>query len=1814
MDPEAHSSAPTPPSAASWNPALRHEKETGPAPGAKPLAQPEPESSSEDDDEEDDDESDDEESEDEDAEVPSIPTVATAPLPAGTGALGHHGAGDDSLASNGTAQAPHRAPQPQPTAAGAGGIDGAGEAALVSATQALNIAEQPAAQAKAESSEEEDDDEESEEESSEEEPAPEEHPEENYEHQGETTALEEAMTDSVKVPLVSDTEADESSGSDDDTFDLGGNAQEPPLETPLAEAVGTNVGDNIIGNTTVGGNAGEDIDWGNPEEQEDFFGAGASQTIDAAEPVDQTPGAHVVQATTESAEKNEWDLDLDLDDDFLPEKEDAPVFDLSDDDGFLEDEAPPLQQPVQPPVQASRPSSSSASRYAPQAVAVAAPAANQYAPQGQHPSTVAPAYNGFGQNVAFQQQPVRPAMASSAQSFADKTKGGYASPYDLPEDIVTTRKRPAPRTTVSAIHPTLPPPRSSSIASNLGPPRPSFASSMSEASLSPPSSAHSTRAQMSGMPPNVPLKAASQIKSPSSDFFAELPVTSKPRPSGRYTPQPTAPVQPPLQPPVLHALPQLPPKDRTASWSSLRNEVLPDASTTATPPPFRQPEQLPMFPSHPSVPTRTNSLPVPQLAPAPPSSRYSPAPPSPNARYSPVPPAAQTVNARYSPAPPQGPEGQSHARYVSEPPNTLHRTPSQPFAPRTSSPLAHHSIPQHQEGSAQHAPGHHISQSADGVPRPPFRSPLGEVSEIEEQEPTLSSRPPTGRSETPPPRSTPSSVVGSPRKRENYAPRYQPMNAAVPQRSHSQSPITSMKSPVRSLSTTDHLGAAYGLMSASVTYGALPAASSMANIIPHRRQASLNYDYIVPEDERATDPLQRWKGHPVFAWGLGGTVVTVFPKQIPRYGGGASAPMMKSSTGEIRLQSVREVLPLSEDIAKFPGPLKAKSKKKDVSSWLGRRIESLEMQLKEPGLEHSLSEDDFKRLGDRSLLWKLLQLLVDNDGRMEGSPVEAAVKKLLSPGGEEPSDTEGSYATAADIVGRSRSNTSSAQAEPTDPRAVEELQSMLMKGDREKAVWYAVDQRLWGHAMLLSSTLSKDIWKQVVQEFVRKEVKKVGRSNQPLAVLYEVFAGNHEDCIDELVPASARAGFQMVSADGVGATQNAMQGLDKWRETVALILNNRSEGDVSALLSLGRLLAQYGRVEAAHICFIFARSVVNISGVDDAQADLVLIGADHGHNPLELGINLEPILLTEVYEFALSLSSQGGSHVIPHLQNYKLAHAYQLAEYGYRADAQAYCDAIAASMKATTRISPYYNAALIANLDDLSKRLSQSPKDGSSSWISKPSMDKVGSSLLSKFNSFIAGDDENDKANIAGGAVVGPFAKIAGDSPSLTPSQSGADLYGAYSGYGAPAQPSAPTTSRYAPGNAYAPMTSSDQQRPRYEPGGRPSMESNDGLGMRALSDNYMPITPTTGLYSPTQNQLSPPSARTQAKAQSYSPLRPEYKAPQPSYGSPYMPTPPVDDSASAPAFGNGYQPSQATFDDPPPPTDSVQSYGGYEPPSSTFDAPPYNPYNPGEEDNQEEQPRKKSFMDDDEDDISKRVAALKINGGKSDADKKADEAFRKAAEADAARDNDGAGNKKGWFGGWFGKKDPNAPPGPIKAKLGEESSFYYDTDLKKWVNKKGGAADEGKPASTPPPPRAGPPGLRSSSGSAAPAAPMGGSSLGPPSAGLMRPPTSNPRSSSMPPPMNLPGSRASTPGIPESSDNESPMGGEGFAGQRFPTLARPSFGAASGPPSRPGTGLSNASSIDDLLAAGQGRKGAGARDKKKKGGRYVDVFPQKGA
>ena len=59
---------------------------------------------------------------------------------------------------------------------------------------------------------------------------------------------------------------------------------------------------------------------------------------------------------------------------------------------------------------------------------------------------------------------------SSAQSFVDKAKGGYQSPYDLPMEVVKPRRRPQATPRESSSQFPTPPPRSSSFHQPTAPP------------------------------------------------------------------------------------------------------------------------------------------------------------------------------------------------------------------------------------------------------------------------------------------------------------------------------------------------------------------------------------------------------------------------------------------------------------------------------------------------------------------------------------------------------------------------------------------------------------------------------------------------------------------------------------------------------------------------------------------------------------------------------------------------------------------------------------------------------------------------------------------------------------------------------------------------------------------------------------------------------------------------------------------------------------------------------------------------------------------------------------------------------------------------------------------------------------------------------------------------------------------------------------------------------------------------------------------------------------------------------------------------
>lgn len=1277
----------------------------------------------------------------------------------------------------------------------------------------------------------------------------------------------------------------------------------------------------------------------------------------------------------------------------IPSEEDLAArwqaaLDDDDDDLLLEDEiggdATADQQPAfqNTDVPVNNATGLSSPFETPQSSARAPPQPTAFAP---HQPSTTELLQGVSSPSYF--APTPPKLSSSAdrtESFAERSKEGYKSPYDIPMDL-TRPRRPVASQKPVVVQPgnAAAPPRSSSIP-------PPLAAAMST---------------------SAPPPAASVP--PPKNFYEELPpAPPKPRPAsaGRYTPGPNVAV-------AGHPS-QVPPPPPANPFASI--PPVPQGSTESyvEQPQLQEPERLEPYantlaPNPPSVPSA--------------ASRYSPKPPGLQAGTKPPP------SPRYSPAPPPTSAPPPRNRYASQPPAAPAHGAPLPFQPRTSSPLAYHEKvsyqPKQVEEHPQLVPAVGASppsrQSVDHGLQGTFLSgPAGDSPSaqgtVHENAPPLMNEqhasPPRNPYAPPayvnqfsqrlPAASGPSTLPVAP---PQNAARAGDSQFAPPRRSQTQSPSRQqIVGPSLSMQSTEPFQRpASAHDTSSPIKEATPYAPSQVSA--RNRAASQHIHFIPPSDEQQLDPLQRWKGAPIVSFGFGGVITSCFPKHIPRYVAGQAAPLIKSSPGEVKICQINDWIPAAESIVQHPGPLKAKSKKKELLAWLSSKIAAFENE----GLSEvdQLHPDSHKRHDEKVLLWKIVRIMVENDGVLNGSDnVHTSLRGVIFPNLQyaESFQTYGDGFTSASTLYPSGS---SSQPDAVNPQLMESLRNDLVVGDRQKAIWSAVDNRLWGHAMVLASTLDKSVWKQVVQEFVRREVKATTGNTESLAALYEIFAGNIEESIDELVPPSARAGLQMVSkVNGSGPTKNALDGLDSWRDTLGLVLSNRSPDDHNALLALGRLLSSYGRTEAAHICYIFSRVAV-FSGPDDPQANIVLLGADHQRCPSTFFQDQDAILLTEAYEYAISVLSGTPMAAFPHLLGFKLVYAHSLADGGRKSDALQYCDSVAAALRATTRPSSYHHQQLFSEVGDLSARLRQTTNDGGS-WISRPSMEKVSGSMWARFNSFVSGED-SDAASTgsgkAGDADIGPFAKISG-TPTVSRSPSVSDFYGSYPGSGMQGMPSS-APSRYHPVNQYAPNSSPEQLRGRSSLDSQRSTGMGFGFGQRRNSQEVStPID--SGMYHGGPFYNSPSAVGYQSTP------------PQPSH----MPLAPVEEDMASPIHADAtyasMQGSSADGMSYQPPVNPADSFGGplhdqsstampgtadtgYMPPPSTGGyEPPVNDAvvisTPGSKGDLAEDASytNRSAMEDDDSDIAARAAAVQKEE-KQRKDREADEAFRKAAEED---------------------------------------------------------------------------------------------------------------------------------------------------------------------------------------------------------------------
>jgi hypothetical protein len=89
--------------------------------------------------------------------------------------------------------------------------------------------------------------------------------------------------------------------------------------------------------------------------------------------------------------------------------------------------------------------------------------------------------------------------------------------------------------------------------------------------------------------------------------------------------------------------------------------------------------------------------------------------------------------------------------------------------------------------------------------------------------------------------------------------------------------------------------------------------------------------------------------------------------------------------------------------------------------------------------------------------------------------------------------------------------------------ALDRIQELLTQGERTAAYRYALDERLWAHAMIIASSIDKEAWKEVTNEFIRSELNAQGvvdatgsgrrdtmassTGREPLKVAYSLYSG-----------------------------------------------------------------------------------------------------------------------------------------------------------------------------------------------------------------------------------------------------------------------------------------------------------------------------------------------------------------------------------------------------------------------------------------------------------------------------------------------------------------------------------------------------------------------------------------------------------------------------------------------------------------------------------------------------------------------------------
>jgi hypothetical protein len=204
--------------------------------------------------------------------------------------------------------------------------------------------------------------------------------------------------------------------------------------------------------------------------------------------------------------------------------------------------------------------------------------------------------------------------------------------------------------------------------------------------------------------------------------------------------------------------------------------------------------------------------------------------------------------------------------------------------------------------------------------------------------------------------------------------------------------------------------------------------------------------------------------------------------------------------------------------------------------------------------------------------------------------MDAAILEILRPNMKTDEDEGGHFS----LPSYNNNNTNPESNEDRSDIILSKIENLLLKGDRKEAVNYAMQEDLWAHALIISSCVDKDLWQKVVSGFVEREMNaspeskrnrsfnNIAGDNQALRVMYSLFSGAGAAALNEFL----QHGIEYVPTPyGVQPKrpQADSKQLVKWRDTLAIVLANRTGRDIEAITALGDIMKEQNWIHAAHI-------------------------------------------------------------------------------------------------------------------------------------------------------------------------------------------------------------------------------------------------------------------------------------------------------------------------------------------------------------------------------------------------------------------------------------------------------------------------------------------------------------------------------------------------------------------------------------------------------------------------------------------------------